>query len=87
MTNDITPAELVRWLERVERKAERNGESYASKADVAAAREVAEVERRQMRDDIDGIKEGLRWAVRLAVTMVFTNLGALVLFFATRHSG
>lgn len=87
MTDDITPAELVRWLERVERKAERNGETYASKTTVEAHRELAAVERQQMREDIDAIKEGLRWAVRLAVTMVFTNLGALVLFFATKHTG
>lgn len=78
-----TQGEVVRSLRRIEANQQEARMTFASKQELSSYRELVDTEHKEMREDISGIRDGLRWAFRLGVTMVLTNVFAFVLYLIT----
>lgn len=74
---DWTQGEVVRRLTEIAKKLDSD---VSRKSDLTSYRELADKEHEAMRDDISGIRDGLRWAFRLGVTLVGTELLAIIAY-------
>ena len=76
MTDNLTPGQLARWIDKHEELHNRLVEKAYHDLELGG-----------LREDVNDIKESQKWAMRLIISLLVSNLIGLIYFVVAQNPG